>query len=149
MIGFRGKAAALLLPPTGSLVRAKRSLAGLPGGGATPLAAGLDAALALAEALRRRGDVPFLVLLTDGSANIARDGTPDRSRAMADALDAAHRLRATGCDAVLIDTAPRPQSQNRVLADALAARYVPLPYADARAVSRAIAGARLKPANSG
>ena len=33
----------VLLPPTRSLVRAKRSLAGLPGGGGTPLAAGIEA----------------------------------------------------------------------------------------------------------
>jgi magnesium chelatase subunit D len=38
MIAFRGPGAELLLPPTRSLVRAKRSLAGLPGGGGTPLA---------------------------------------------------------------------------------------------------------------
>ena len=139
VIGFRGKQAELLLPPTGSLVRAKRSLAGLPGGGGTPLASGLDAARALAETLRRRGDTPVLVLLTDGSANIARDGSPGRSRAMADALDAARAYRATGCAAVLVDTAPRPQAQGRALAEALAARYLPLPYADAQSLSRAVA----------
>ena len=44
VIAFRGRGAELLLPPTRSLVRAKRSLAALPGGGGTPLAAGLDAA---------------------------------------------------------------------------------------------------------
>ena len=42
VVGFRGRAAELLLPPTRSLVRAKRSLAELPGGGGTPLAAGFD-----------------------------------------------------------------------------------------------------------
>ena len=44
VIAFRGAGAELLLPPTRSLVRAKRSLAGLPGGGGTPLAAGIGAA---------------------------------------------------------------------------------------------------------
>ena len=32
LLAFRGQGATLLLPPTGSLLRAKRSLAGLPGG---------------------------------------------------------------------------------------------------------------------
>ncbi len=138
VIAFRGKAAELLLPPTSSLVRAKRSLAGLPGGGGTPLASGLDAACALAQALRRRGETPILVLLTDGSANIARDGTPGRLRAAADALDAARAFHATGCNAVLVDIAPRPQAQARDIAQALAARYVPLPYADAQSLARVL-----------
>jgi magnesium chelatase subunit D len=59
LIAFRGRPGAagaeLLLPPTRSLVRAKRSLADLPGGGGTPLAHGLDAARALAEDVSRRG----------------------------------------------------------------------------------------------
>ncbi|MFL5279628.1 MAG: magnesium chelatase subunit D, partial [Rhodopila sp.] len=52
LIAFRGMGAQLLLPPTSSLVRAKRSLAGLPGGGPTPLAAGIEAATALADSVR-------------------------------------------------------------------------------------------------
>jgi magnesium chelatase subunit D len=52
MLAFRGKGAELMLPPTRSLVRAKRSLAGLPGGGGTPLAAGMDAAARTRAGLR-------------------------------------------------------------------------------------------------
>ena len=74
LIAFRGSAAELLLPPTRSLARAKRSLAGLPGGGGTPLAAGLDAAFALSDSIRRKGQTPTVIVLTDGRANIARDG---------------------------------------------------------------------------
>lgn len=55
LVAFRGRAAELLLPPTRSLARARRSLADLPGGGGTPLAAGLNAARELAEAARARG----------------------------------------------------------------------------------------------
>ena len=93
LIAFRGVQADLLLPPTRSLVRAKRSLAGLPGGGTTPLAAGIDAALAMAEDARRRGQSPILIVMTDGRANITRDGEPDRKRAGTEALAAARAVR--------------------------------------------------------
>jgi magnesium chelatase subunit D len=138
LLAFRGRAAELLLPPTRSLVRAKRSLAALPGGGGTPLAAGLDAAAALADSLRRRGQTPLVVLLTDGRANVARDGTGGRARAEADALTAARELAALGVAAVLVDTASQPQPPARQLAAALRATYLALPHAGAAAVSRAV-----------
>lgn len=138
VLAFRGAAAELLLPATRSLVRAKRSLAGLPGGGGTPLAAGLDAALQLAEAAQRRGDTPLAVFLTDGRANIARDGTPDRSRAEQDALQSAARWRTAGLRALLIDTSARPEPRARTLAERMGATYLPLPHAQAGAVSQAV-----------
>lgn len=138
VLAFRGRGAQLLLPPTRSLVRAKRSLAQLPGGGTTPLAAGLDLARQLAERLRRRGLAPTLVVLTDGHANIARDGSSGRQKAEADALLAARQLRYAGLKALLIDTARRPQPLARSLAEAMQARYLPLPYADARALLGAV-----------
>jgi magnesium chelatase subunit D len=138
LLAFRGRSAELLLPPTRSLVRAKRSLANLPGGGGTPLAAGIDAAVALADAIRRRGDIPVIVLLTDGRANVARDGNGGRSQAAQDALAAARLLDAGGFSALLVDTSPRPQAQAQELAHAMGARYLPLPYADAAVLSRAV-----------
>jgi magnesium chelatase subunit D len=141
VIAFRGRSAELLLPPTRSLVRAKRSLAGLPGGGGTPLAAALEAAAALAHAQQRRGDTPVVVLLTDGRANVALDGTGGRDRAQADAQDAARRLRALGCAVLLVDTSPQPAAAAERLAHALRARYLPLPHADAQRLSQAVRGA--------
>jgi magnesium chelatase subunit D len=142
VVAFRGKAAEILLPPTPSLVRAKRSLAGLPGGGPTPLASGLDAAAALAAETSRRGRTPLLVLLTDGRANIARDGTAGRPMAEEDALSAAAPIRAAGIAALLLDTAPRPHPYAKRLAEAMGARYLPLPAADAARLSGAVAAAR-------
>ncbi|WP_428541844.1 magnesium chelatase subunit D [Rhodopila sp.] len=141
LIAFRGNAAKLLLPPTGSLLRAKRSLAGLPGGGPTPLAAGIEAATTLADTVRRAGRTPVITLLTDAHANIARDGTGGRPRAEAEAIEAARALRMSGVAALLIDTSPRPNPFARRIATEMAAHYLPLPYADAGALSRAVRAA--------
>ena len=141
LLAFRGQGATVLLPPTASLLRAKRSMAGLPGGGPTPLAAGIEAALALAISVRRTGRTPVITLLTDARANIARDGSGGRPRAEAEALEAARGVRAAGLAALLVDTSPRPNPFARRLADEMGARYVPLPYADASALSRAVRAA--------
>jgi len=138
LIAFRGSVAELLLPPTRSLARAKRSLAGLPGGGGTPLAAGLDAAFALSDQIRRKGQTPTVVVLTDGRANIARDGSPGRPRAEEDALSAARQLRAAGISAVLVDTSPRQTPSSEIFAREMGARYLPLPHADATRLSKAV-----------
>jgi len=138
LIGFRGRDAALLLPPTGSLLRARRCLAGLPGGGATPLAAGIDAAGVLADAERGKGRTPVIALLTDGRANVTRDGGSDRRKGEADAMESGRRLRLAGHAVLLVDTSPRPNPFARLLADEMHARYVPLPYAAADVLARAI-----------
>ena len=139
VLAFRGKSVELLLPPTRSLVRAKRSLAGLPGGGGTPLASGIDAAAALAASIARRGETPIVVLLTDGRGNIARDGSPGRARAADDVQLAARQFRAAGLRALLIDTSPQPQAAARQLAQEMGCSYLPLPYAGAAVLSRAVA----------
>lgn len=141
VIAFRGAGAELLLPPTRSLVRAKRSLAGLPGGGGTPLAAGIASAHTLAEAIARRGATPVIVLLTDGRANIARDGAPGRARANDDALAAARQLGLDGFSALLLDTSPQAQESARLLAQAMGARYLPLPHAGAASLSQVVRAA--------
>jgi magnesium chelatase subunit D len=138
LIAFRGSRADLLLAPTRSLARAKRSLTGLPGGGGTPLAAALDAAHTLAQQIARSGDTPVLVLLTDGRANIARDGSPGRARASEDALAAARPFAASSMSCLLIDTSPQPQPSAQALAQAMRAHYVPLPHADAQDLSKAV-----------
>ncbi len=141
LIAFRGTGAELLLPPTRSLVQTKRRLAGLPGGGGTPLAAGLRAALDLSLQARGRGMSPAVILLTDGRANIALDGRADRAAAAAEALGLARGLRARGIPGLVIDTGARPERALATLAGALDAPYLPLPRADARRLSAAVAAA--------
>jgi magnesium chelatase subunit D len=138
LIAFRGTTAELLLPPTRSLTRAKRSLAALPGGGGTPLSRAIDASAKLALAIRSKGQTPTIVLMTDGRANVSRDGQGSRAVAEAEAQEAARQLGATGIQVVLVDTSARPQASAEKLAGMMRARYVALPYADAARLSRAV-----------
>jgi magnesium chelatase subunit D len=134
LVSFRKVAAEVLLPPTRSLARARRRLADLPAGGGTPLANGLQAALLLALAEKARGRTPRLMLLTDGRANITADGKPGRARAEQDALAVARLVRAEALSAVHVDTSPRPRPGAEKLAEAMGARYTPLPFANAGAL---------------
>lgn len=131
LIAFRGEVAEMLLPPTRSLVRAKRNLSALPGGGGTPLASAIDAAGELAVQIQRRGGTPSVVLLTDARANITRAGKPGRQQAFEEALAAAAVLRGCRVPTMVIDTSPRPHPNAEALARALNGRYLPLPHADA------------------
>ena len=135
VIGFRGKQAQLLLPPTRSLVRAKRSLSGLPGGGGTPIAQALIDTRILCEGLMRRGDSVTVVMLTDGRANVTLSGGPGREQAHAEALTAARELAAQQVKCLLVDTSPQPQAQGKAIAQAMKGRYVPLPQARAGELS--------------
>ena len=143
LIAFRGKQAELLLPPTRSLVRAKRSLSGLPGGGGTPLATAIDTAASVAEGLQRRGLTPVIVLLTDGRANVARSGSGGRELAFSEAMEAARQLAVMQMSVLFIDTSPQPQKAAAELAAAMRARYMPLPFAGAASVSQAVRVAAL------
>jgi magnesium chelatase subunit D len=141
LISFRGRKAEVLLPPTRSLQRARRSLADLPGGGGTPLGAAIDQAALIADQVRRGGGKPLLVFLTDGRGNIARDGTADRAAALRDAAEAARALRVQGFRAMVIDISATPSDAARQLAGNMAATYLPLPHADASRISRSVSTA--------
>ncbi len=138
VLAFRGQTAELILPPTRSLARAKRSLAGLPGGGGTPLAHAIDASMLLADQLRKKGETPILVLLTDGKGNISRDGRPGRAQAAKDALAAATEMRLRGFSSLLVDTSPQAQDAAKNLAKAMGAQYLALPYAGANSLNQAV-----------
>lgn len=128
MIALRGRSADVVLPPTRSLVRAKRNLAALPGGGGTPLATGFAAVNEMALSIRRKGMTPLIVVMTDGVANVTLEGVGGRERAHQDALHTARQLRAAGHAILFIDTASAPQALAEALAKEMAAQYLPLPY---------------------
>jgi len=138
LVAFRGTSAELLLPPTRSLTRARRALAELPGGGGTPLALGLNAAREVAEAVIARGRSAALVILTDGRANIAADGSPGRPQAKLDTEAAARAIMARGIDSLVVDISARPGPEGAELARAMGGRFLALPRADARMIQAAI-----------
>ncbi|OWU72318.1 magnesium chelatase [Marinibacterium profundimaris] len=141
LIAMRGTGAELLLPPTRSLVQARRRLTALPGGGGTPLASGLGESLSVARSARHHGLAPALVLLTDGKANIALDGTANRAQAAADTDRLASAILAADLPGLLIDISSRPAPATAPLARALGAHHLSLPHADAPRISRAVTAA--------
>lgn len=142
LVAFRGTGAEVLLPPTRSLTRARRSLGDLPGGGGTPLAAGLRAAHDLAQAAKARGRTPFIVVLTDGRANIALDGGMVQAVAQADAEAAARAIGASAFPSAFVDISPRPRGEGAELAAMMGARYLPLPRGDSAAMHAAVVAAQ-------
>ncbi|MDY7098982.1 MAG: magnesium chelatase subunit D [Pseudomonadota bacterium] len=138
LVAFRGEQAETLLPPTRSLTRARRALSELPGGGGTPLAMGLDEARACADAAAQKGRTPSLVILTDGRANLTRTGEPGRKQAGEDAIASAKAIARAGYDALVIDISARACPEGAALAQAMNARFLALPRADARQIHSAI-----------
>lgn len=125
MLTFRRDRVELVLPPTRALVRARRALAGIPGGGGTPLALAVREAMALGQDILRRGRQPLLVFLTDGRGNITLAGEGDRRQAEQDTEQAARALGASGLATLVLDTGRRPEPRARALAEALGAAYAP------------------------
>lgn len=141
LVTFRGDTAELALPPTRSLVQAKRRLAGLPGGGATPLAGAMQVAFEAALQARGRGMSPTLAFLTDGRGNIALDGTANRVQAAEDATTLARAIAARAIPALVIDTSLRPKPQLSELTATMNAMRIVLPRADARAMAATLGAA--------
>ena len=138
LVAFRGRQAELLLPPTRSLTAARRRLSGLPGGGGTPLASALEVTATLVDSLARRGQSPLVVLLTDGRANVALDGSGGRERAQQEAMQSAQQLAQVQVPVLLIDTSPKPQQEAATLANAMRARYLPLPHAGSAQLAQTV-----------
>ena len=132
MLSMRGSKVEIVLPPTRSLVRAKRNLATLPGGGGTPLASGLRSANEMAISLERKGLTPIIVIMTDGKANVNLNGVGGRTGAHNDAIATAKELRMKNHRILFVDTSPQPEKLAQELAGIMAARYFPLPYTGSR-----------------
>jgi len=138
IVAFRGAQAQLLLPMTRSLVRAKRAMTGLPGGGGTPLALALKMAHEQAAQLQRQGVTPILVVLSDGRANVTLQGLGGRAQAQSDAHRWGHQWRASGHRALWIDTSLQPDAQAQQLASTMGASYLPMPQLQSQRMASAI-----------
>ena len=148
MVSMRGAKAEIVLPPTRSLVRAKRNLAALPGGGGTPLAAGFRAANEMAVSLERKGLTPIIVVMSDGKANVNLKGVGGRESAHSDALMAAKEMRIKNHRLLFVDTSPKPEILAQELSSAMAAQYFPLPFTSSTSSGKKISQAAMQLANS-
>ena len=123
---------------TRSLVRARRLLSDLPGGGATPLADALALAGRMVDSERGKGRSPILVLLSDGRGNISLEGEADRPRAAHQTKQLARQLKAMQTPALFFDISKRSDPRAKTLCDDLGAQYHFLPVADSSKVSRLV-----------
>ena len=148
MLVFRFAQGRVVLPPTRNFGRARRCIEELYVGGCTPLATGLLEGLRMAETERLRDPAarPFLIVLTDGLANVDLSGNMRSDTPLRDALHVAREIAERQIPAVMIDTNPyaasaahrghpaegqkTPEAETeqpaRVLAHALAAEYYQL-----------------------
>jgi magnesium chelatase subunit D len=148
LIGFRSSEAEVLLPPTSSVERAKRSLDILPTGGGTPIASALMKAYTLLQRERRTGlEQTLVVLLTDGRANVPMSSNAAgmimevRRQHVREELERIALLyRRERIPALIIDTRQLYSSSSEAvrLAEMLGARYYFLPKIDAQGIVEAV-----------
>jgi len=137
LVGFRGEGAEVLLSRTSSVEVARNRLDGLLTGGPTPLAAGILAALDLADAAVASDSDALLVLLTDGRATGAAD-------ALDQAMEAAATVRRRAVSALVLDceTGHARLGLAADLARAMGARHIKVTNLDPAALTEAIRGQR-------
>lgn len=131
---FRNTGSELILPPTRSLVRAKKTLIGLPGGGGTPLSTALDNCKILIQNLLSENQTPLLVLLTDGGANVGKDGKGGRKQAHTDALRSAVEIKNLGIQSIFIDTGIASNENAMTISSSMGAKYCPLPKMNSKKI---------------
>ena len=126
IVAFRGAGGEVLLNITRSVDLAEKQLRSLPTGGRTPLAAGLMQAYQLlkAEKLRNQDAQLYLVLVSDGKANVPLLS----DNALDDALEVAESIRRLGANSLVIDTEKSMIEYGfaRALSKRMDSRYVKL-----------------------
>lgn len=133
VVAFRGNDAKLLLPPSRSIIRARRALDSLAIGGGTPLSSGLKCSLAVAErAFAHHGGEPILLLFTDGGANVSlktpasNDRLSRKVQIENELAQLGERLRASRVKTFVVETNSQFRSTGRAesLAQILGAKHL-------------------------
>jgi magnesium chelatase subunit D len=138
LIAFKGEGAELILPPTSSVELAQKYLQELPTGGKTPLSHGLMKGYETIQAeLRKHPDTcPFMVLISDGRANVSMDGEPP----VQETKTIASLFRKEGIQSAVIDTENSMVKFGlaREISSALGARYMALEELKADSIVEAV-----------
>jgi magnesium chelatase subunit D len=130
LVAFRGERAELVLPLTRSVELAQHRLNDIPTGGATPLPRGLALAHeVLTREVRRDPEVlPWIVLLSDGHANVSVGS----GLAIEESKRAAGMLKDAGINVLVVDTSgSNGHGYARQLARAGGGHYVKLDQLEA------------------
>jgi magnesium chelatase subunit D len=136
MIAFRKNTAELILPPTNSVELAQRCLTKLPTGGRTPLAHGLRLGMDTVKRSMRAEDIPLLVLISDGRANVNLTGGDPVEEATA----IAHEIGSKGIHTIAVDTERDFISFGLVkkISEAMGGKYLRLEELSATPLVRAV-----------
>jgi Mg-chelatase subunit ChlD len=134
IVSFHGMTANLDLPPSRSILRARRVLDSLRMGGSTPLGAGLVTTIELINLVGDKFGETVVLLFTDGRSNVPlrRNGLNVRAlrhlKIDAELRELNVALRKSRARVIVVDTQKEFESseETRRLAEILAARFVKL-----------------------
>ena len=134
IVSFHGMHANLDLPPSRSILRARRVLDTLKMGGSTPLGAGLITTIELINLVGDKFGETVVLLFTDGRSNVPlrRNGLNLRAQRQlkieGEIRELNTSLRKTGARVIVVDTQREFESseETRRLAEILQAQFVKL-----------------------
>lgn len=136
IVSFHGTTANIDLPPSRSILRARRVLDSLRMGGSTPLGLGLVTTIELLEIVRQKFGETVVLLFTDGRGNVPlrRGGLNLRAfrqvKIESEIRELTVALKRTKARVIVVDTQKEFESSEdtRRLADILHARFVKLSF---------------------
>lgn len=134
IVSFHGMTAHLDLPPSRSILRARRVLDSLRMGGSTPLGAGLVKTIELIQLVGDKFGETVVLLFTDGRSNVPlrRNGLNVRAlrhlKIESELRELNAALKKTGARVIVVDTQKEFESseETRRLAEILQAQFVKL-----------------------